>query len=336
MTQRLLIIGFSNVVTTSGFSVPTIRRLGELTPGIEACRIGLGALTPHVIAPYLRLANDRLGPFTHVLLEIASSAYALHPLSTEAAGRELLADILLTVQEMGAEAAFLLHLRRWTRPVVLDFGALIAQLCSELGLPLLDLAQGWIDRVGEAQVSAWLRDETHTTAEGGAAMAEVVAPFLQELMARPPQLPGLRLPRPVWRRGVLDLKDVLGDFPHETFSCLDLPQDYARLEGREVTIDPGRAVQGLGLVHLFHPAGGHVTVTPDPPGPQQRVTMIDAQSHYPRIGVLPFDFFRGRTLRTLTLAVPQEAPEIRLGRGQQERPLRSYIGPLLTLEPTAP
>ncbi|QLQ20244.1 MAG: hypothetical protein HZT43_19030 [Exiguobacterium profundum] len=60
---------------------------GDARPGLQAFRVGLGALQPQVIPPYLRLAADRLGPFSHVLLEINSSAYALHPLSTPDSGR---------------------------------------------------------------------------------------------------------------------------------------------------------------------------------------------------------------------------------------------------------
>ncbi|MEH7830327.1 hypothetical protein [Gemmobacter denitrificans] len=335
MTQRLLIIGFSNVVTTSGFAQPTIARLAETVPGLEVFRVGLGALQPQVIPPYLRLASERLGPFSHVLLEIATSAYATHPLANVAAGQEILADILLTLQEIGAEPAFLLHVRRWTRPVVLDFGGLIRQLCHELDLPLLDLAEGWIAQHGATQVAAWLRDDTHTTAEGGSVMAERLVPFLQEVLARPPVLAGLRPAPPLWRRRALDLAQMLPDCPSETHDCLDLPQDYVRLEGRGVTIDPGRVLRVQGLVHLYHAAGGHVSVTPDPPGPGLRVTMIDPLSHFTRIGVLPFDFFRGCDMRRLLVGEPEEAPEIGLVRGQQERPLRAYLGPLLTLDPTA-
>jgi hypothetical protein len=333
MTQRILIIGFSNVATTSGFSVPTADRLTALAPGLSAVRVGLGALMPQAIPPYLRLAADRLGPFRLILLEIASSAYSMHPLATEAAGRDILADILVTVQETGAEAAFLLHLRHWTRPVVLDFGGLIRHVCQDQGLPLLDLAQGWIDRHGASQVRDWLRDDTHTTAEGGAAMADEVVPFLQQILARPPVLPGLRLPRPVWRRGLLDLAPALSGWPQETHPCLDLPLDYVRLEGRAARIDLGHRVRAQGLVHLFHPSGGRVGVTIDPPGDVLPLTMIDPHSHQHRIGVLPFDFFRGRDLRAIDLSAPEEAPDIRLLKGERERPLRSYIGPLLTLEP---
>lgn len=333
MPQRLLIIGFSNVATKSGFAPPTIAQLTDTVPGLEVFRVGMGALQPHVIAPYLRLASERLGPFSHVLLEIATSAFAMHPLASVASGKDILADILLTLQEIGAEPAFLLHVRHWTRPVVLDFGSLIRQFCHDLDLPLLDLAEGWIAEHGEAQVRAWLRDATHTTAEGGLVMAERLVPFLQKVLARPPGRVGTRFVPPVWRRKVLDFAHRLPECPKETFDCLDLPLDYIRLNGREVVIDLGRVLRLQGLVHLFHAAGGHVSVTLDPPGAALRVTMIDPSSHFTRIGVLPFDFFRGREMQRLAVGAPEEAPEIQLTLGQQERPLRTYLGPLLTLEP---
>lgn len=156
--QRLLIIGFSNVATSSGFSIPTIERLKSARPEVDVFRVGLGAMSPHVIPPYLHLASRNLGPLTHVLLEINTSAYAMHPLATHESGSELLTDILLTVRDIGAEAAMMLHYRRWTRQVHLDFDELIRRFCDELDVPLIDLADGWIARHGSRQVEAWLRD----------------------------------------------------------------------------------------------------------------------------------------------------------------------------------
>ncbi|MFC6760215.1 hypothetical protein ACFQFQ_13095 [Sulfitobacter porphyrae] len=228
---RLLIIGFSNVATTNGFSVPTIERLQEAWPGLEAFRVGLGALQPQVIPPFIQTAAELLGPFTHVLLEINSSAYAMHPLSTEENGRELLADILLTVQDCGAEAAFMLHLRHWTGQVYLDFDALVRRFCAELDLPLIDLSAGWIERHGADQIAAWMRDETHTTKEGGEAMAETLTPFLTDFLRREPSLTGRSLPRPRLRRGVLSTAKALSAWPRERHDCLGLSLDFARIEG---------------------------------------------------------------------------------------------------------
>lgn len=330
---RLLIIGFSNVATRSGFTLPTITRLHEARPGLQAFRVGLGALQPQVIPPYLRLAAERLGPFSHVLLEINTSAFAMHPLSTADTGRELLSDILLTVQDIGAEAIFMLHLRRWKGQVHLDFNALTRRFCAELDLPLIDLAEAWIARHGTDQVAAWLRDDVHTTAEGGETMAEALAPFVLDCLARPPWMAGRSLPRPHWRRGVLDTAPVLAGFPLERHDCTDLPLDYVRLDGADTTLDLGRTVRAQGLVHLFHAAGGRVTVTPDPPGPGTQLATIDPFSYFTRIGVLGFDFYRGQDLRRLAISAPEPAADIALLKGSRESPLRTYLGPVLTLEP---
>lgn len=333
--QRLLIIGFSNVATKSGFSIPTIDRLKTERPDLEAFRVGLGALQPQIIPPYLRMADERIGPFTHVLLEINSSAYGMHPLATEQSGGELLADILLTVQEIGAEAAFMLHRRRWERRVYLDFDTLIRRFCAELDLPLIDLADGWIARHGAAQVDSWLRDDVHTTSEGGEVMAEALAPFLLDLLLKPPSLAGRRLQQPRWRRGVLDTEPALTDWPRERHACLDLPLDYARVEGTGALLDLGRRVRMQGIVYLFHASGGRVTLTPDPPGEGLRLATIDPHSSFTRIGVLPFDHYRGSTFRRLAISPPEEAGDIELITGDRISPLRTYIGPILTLEAIA-
>ncbi|WP_161489419.1 hypothetical protein [Sulfitobacter sp. EhC04] len=330
---RLLIIGFSNVATKWGFSIPTIERLKSVWPGVEAFRVGLGALQPQVIPPYIRTAAEALGPFTHVLLEINSSAYAMHPLSTEENGRELLADILLTVQDCGAEAAFMLHLRHWTRPVCLDFDALVSRFCAELDLPIIDLSQGWIAQHGADQVAAWMRDETHTTKEGGEAMAETLTPFLIDFLGRQPSLTGRNLPRPRLRRGVLSTAPLLEGWPRERHECLGLPLDFARIDGGEARLQLDHTVRAQGLVHMFHCAGGRNTVTLDPSGETLPLTTIDPHSNVPRVGVLAFDKMRGTDLRGLTISSTEPADDVQLRKGVRETPLRIYVGPLLTLEP---
>ncbi|WP_156874937.1 hypothetical protein [Sulfitobacter alexandrii] len=330
---KLLIIGFSNVATKSGFSIPTIERLKSGWPGLKAFRVGLGALQPQVIPPYIRTAAETLGPFTHVLLEINSSAYAMHPLSTEENGRELLADILLTVQDCGAEAAFMLHLRHWTRQIYVDFDALVRRFCTELDLPMIDLAEGWIAQHGASQIAAWMRDETHTTKEGGEAMAETLTPFLIDFLNRKPSLTGRSLPRPRMRRGVLPTAPMLAGWPREQHECLGLPLDFARIEEAEARIQLGRTVRAQGLVYMFHRAGGRNSVALEPSGEALPLTTIDPNSNVSRVGVLAFDRMRGFDLQGLTISSTEPAEDIHLHKGVRERPLRIYVGPILTLEP---
>lgn len=332
-TQRLLIFGFSNVATTSGFCLPTIERLETTVPGIEVFRVGLGALQPQVVPPYLRMAADQLGPFTHVLLEINESAFATHPLSTEARGRELLADALLAVQEMGADAIFMLHYRRWKAPLVLDMDGLIRTFCAELDLPLIDLAAGFVDQHGIDAVHGWLRDDTHTTVEGGVAMSEMLAPFLQVQLAREPWLAGRDIPRPAFRRGWVDLMPYLPDHPVENIDCMDLTLPYLRIDaGPDVEVELAQSVFAQGLVHLFHAAGGRSTVTVDGADKALTLMTVDPFSYYCRIGVLAFDFYRGGDVRHLRISPPEPADDIQLLKGERELPTRAYIGPLLTLE----
>ncbi|QEW22345.1 hypothetical protein LA6_004563 [Marinibacterium anthonyi] len=332
-TPRLLIFGFSNVATTSGFCLPTIERLDAAFPGIEVLRVGLGALQPQVAPAYLRMAHDRLGPFTHVLLEINSSAYATHPLSTEAGGRELLADTLLAVREMGADPVFMLHYRRWKVPLALDFNALVRRFCAEADLPLIDLAEGLVDRYGIDAVQGWLRDDTHTTPEGGVVMAEELAPVLRGELARDPWFGDRVLPRPQLRRGSVDLGPLLPDLAVESFECVDLMLPYLRLDkDADVNIDLGETIFAQGLVHLFHPAGGRSLVTVDDAEKPLVLTTIDPFSYYVRIGVLAFDFYRGGDVRRLRISPVDAADDVQLLKGDRETPTRAYVGPLLTLE----
>ncbi len=333
-SQKLLILGFSNVATTSGFSLPTIQRLEAALPDIEVYRVGLGALQPQVVPPYLRMSAERLGAFTHVLLEVNSSAFATHPLSTEAKGREFLADMLLGVQEMGADAIFMLHYRRWKTNLSIDFDELIRSFCAELDLPLIDLAAGFVDRHGIDAVNGWLRDDTHTTPQGGLAMADMLAPFLLKELARDPWLAGRIVPRPRFRRRTVDLAPFAPNLPVESIECVDLMLPYLRLDTDvEMAVDLGKTALAQGLAYLFHSAGGRSAVTVDAADKPLVLTTIDPLSYYTRIGVLAFDFYRGSNLRRLRIAPVEPTDDIQLLKGDREQPLRAYIGPLLTLEP---
>jgi hypothetical protein len=335
MARRLVIIGFSNVATKSGFTMPTIARLRAASPDLEVVRVGLGALQPQVIPPYLREAAARLGPVSHVLFEVNSSAFALHPLAGAESGRELLLDMLLAARDIGADPAFLLHHRRWTAPVRHDFNAQTRQLCRDLDIPLIDLAEAWVAEVGAERIAGLLRDDVHTTAEGGEAMAERLAPFLSRCLERRGWFAARRIPRPVWRRGMLDIAGLLPDRPTERHDCMDLPQWYARLEDSAAVLRFRRDIHAQALVHLFHPAGGRVDLRIEPGDLQMQVATVDPFSYAVRIGTVALDFYRGLRLRSVAIAPPADAPEIRLVKGERERPLRTYVGPMLTLDPAA-
>lgn len=332
-SRRLLIIGFSNVATRSGFSLPTIDRLRSLAPDVEVFRVGLGAQQPHIIPPYLRCAAAKLGPFTHVLFEVNASAFALHPLSTPERGRDLLLDMMLAAREIGADPAFFLHHRRWKAPLHHDFNAQTRQFCEEFGIPLLDMAESWVAEVGADVVASLLRDEVHTTFEGGEVMADRLAPFLMRCLDRVGWFRAVVLPRPVWRRGMLDTAAFLQEHPLERHDCMDLPLDYVRLENTDAIVRFGQEQHAQALVHMFHPAGGRMALHLGPTGHCLEVATIDPFSYAPRIGTAAFDFHRGLRVRDIRITPTVEAPDIQLLKGVVARPLRSYIGPLLTLEP---
>lgn len=331
--RRLLIIGFSNVATRSGFVDPTIDRLRLKAPDVQVLRVGLGAQQPHVIPPYLRLAAERIGPFSHVLFEVNASAFAVHPLSTPEIGQSLLLDMACAAQENGADPAFLLHHRRWTAPLHHDFNRQTRQFCSEFGVPLLDMAEAWVAEIGPDAVASLLRDDVHTTAEGGEVMADRIAPFLVPWLDRVGWFRTVALPRPNIRRCSLDVTEFLQDHPLERHDCMDLPLHYRCLENTDAYAQFGRQHHAQALVHLFHPAGGRIELRLEPSGERLTAATIEAYSHNPRIGTIAFDFHRGRRLAGVRISCPAKIPGLRLLKGEPVRPLRTYIGPLLTLEP---
>ncbi|WP_146343933.1 hypothetical protein [Falsiphaeobacter marinintestinus] len=332
--QRILVFGFSNVATTAGFSVPLIERMQTSHPDVEMVRVGLGALLPHVVPPYLRVANELLGPFTDVLLEITSSAYSHSRIVTEASGTELLLDCIHAVAEMGARPSFMLHYRNRQGAELLDFEGLTRKLCAEYNIPLLDLAGAMVAEKGVEYMNGLLRDVAHTGEEGSALFAERGQTFLTQMLEQDPKPDLDRVPLPQWRRECMDFSGLMDHMPKAQLECSSLKLPYAVFsENSRATIDLGQSHRVMALPFLFHPGGGHADLSVDGSDPL-RLTSIDPVSYFTRIGAFGFDFYRGREFRTLEIGPVSDAPDVKLLRREKTKPTLNYIGAPIIMRPT--
>ncbi|MCT8160154.1 hypothetical protein [Pseudoruegeria sp. SHC-113] len=339
--RRLLILGFSNVASTLGFSVPLAERLQVEVPGLSVERLGLGALQPAVVPAFLAEADAQLGPFTDVLLEINTSGFALHPLATEARAREILLDCLRSVTDIGARPCLLLHHRDMQGKAVLDFNAITRDLAAACGVPVIDLAEGLATALGPAygpeRMRALFKDVTHTTEEGTAWMAEEVArAYAPRLRAPLPALP--QVPLPAFRRRFLDLTPFLpeGMAPApQVFSALSLPYLFLP-EGVGVEIDLPAIPHAMALCFLYHANGGRSALDLwDGAQGRGTATLVskDHVSHFRRIGAHAFDFFRGQRLARIGIGPLSPMPEVALRSTADTGPSGAYIGPLIEKRP---
>ncbi|MEJ8573334.1 hypothetical protein [Microbaculum marinum] len=333
---KVLLIGFSNTAMPTGYATVLKYDFARECPGGEIVRVGLGALQPFAIPPFVRLADRQHGPFSHVLFEVNTSAFAIHPYRTEAIARELLADMVLTTREIGAGPAFLVLYRDFGGKVVVDFNAITRAFCAEYGIPVLDLAEGLIAEVGEHFVRSLVRDGVHTTTHGTRFQAERALPFLLEFVNAPLRPGASPAGKPV-RRRFLDLADLLPELRHERVSLSNLELDLVLLgDGQTASLDLGRERLLEGIVHLYHLGGGRADIRLDDREAATVLTSIDRFSYYTRIGVQGFNAFRGERASKVRIDGVRAARDVALDRtprdGEASPSVRQRLGPLLIAE----
>lgn len=334
MKKRVLIFGFSNVATSLGFSTNVIEKMKLSCPDIEVVRVGLGALQPHAAIPFLRMTFERLGSFSHVLLDIHGSAFALHPLSTEELARELLFDLLHTIDELGAQPLFALLYRDWLGKKILDFNTITRALCDDFEIPLLDLSEALIAEKGEEFIHTLLRDVAHVNEIGAEFQGARVYDFLLETLNSDAQTDLSMLPKPQWRRSAIDLSALTTGLPKSDIEVSGLPLTYTTFSATDdCTIEFGEPLRAMALSFLYHTAGGHTDVQINDDPKLLRMTTIDPFSYFTRIGVLAFDFFRGTDIRRLHIGPPTDATDVALIKREKTRPLHNQIGTLLVMRP---
>lgn len=328
---RILLIGFSNTLMF-GYAPRVGQMFFDERPDVEIVRVGLGAQQPHVVPSFIRLAQDLRGPFSHVMLEINTSAFTFHRLSNDALARDLLADIVLTAQEIGAEPGFLILYRDYHGKTTIDFNAITRDFCAHYEIPMLDLAEGLLADRGPEFVRSILRDDVHTTPEGSRFLAEQVAPFMFAHVERTLQP---RRPQPRQRRSYLDLGGLLpAGQPTHSVEVSKLTLDYAEVaEGASLEIDLGREREAIGLTYLYGPSGGLADLVFGAGGQTPTLASVDAMSHAVRLAVHPFNSFLGARGRTIAITNVRDAPDIAMLRAEKTPPVRQYIGPLMTIEP---
>ncbi|RAH99246.1 hypothetical protein DLJ53_22140 [Acuticoccus sediminis] len=329
--RKVLVVGFSNTLMF-GYAPRLKQSFMEARDGIDFVRVGLGAQQPHVVPAFIRLAARLHGPFSHVLFEINTSAFTRHPLSSDELAVELLSDIVLTAQEVGAEPGFVILYRDYGDTRTIDFNALTRTFCAAHGVPVLDRAEGLLAERGEPFVRSILRDDVHTTPEGSRFIADEILPFLLDHIERPLTRRPLT---PRFRRGYLDILDRLPTGTAvERMEASNLGLDYAVVnEGETLTVDLGRDVVALGLVYLYGPYGGQADLRFGADSAVQALVSMDRMSHVTRIAVHPFASHRGMTGRTLRVGNLRDLAEVVPLRGDKTPPVRQYVGPLLTLDP---
>lgn len=92
--------------------------------------------------PILKEAQKQHGPFTHVLLEVTSSVFTQSAFASEEMAKELLSDVIHTVEEMGALPSFLLHYRDHQGKDKIGFEVINKEFCLNYKIPFLDLGEG--------------------------------------------------------------------------------------------------------------------------------------------------------------------------------------------------
>jgi hypothetical protein len=333
--KKLMIFGFSNVASGAGFTTPLKERLAETHPDLEISIVGLGALQLHVVPAFLRSALDNEGPVTHVLLEIASSAFAFHPLASDALTREFLLDTVRAVQEHDAQPLFLLHYRDMRKRMSHDVVASFRDFCQERQIACLDLSDALLDELGQDALSALLKDEAHTTPDGSVLFADRTHAFLAPHLDTSSLVSGSFDPQ--WVRRCLTLRELLPASPIVPLEHFGLSQSYLELlPDASVKVTFGTTRRILACSFLYHSGGGHVGFRCDEEAPATSFATIDPFSYVTRIGVHALKNYHGRDVDMIEIGPTQPALDVALLNHRHKTTLRTFVGPILVMDPLSP
>ncbi|WBV44030.1 SGNH/GDSL hydrolase family protein [Pseudoroseomonas cervicalis] len=310
---RLLVLGFSNTALNTGYTAPLRRLLGRSHPELEIRVCGLGGLGPQVVPVMFERMHRLHGPFTHVLLEIATSIYARNTPDSREEAEELIADCLNRVAETGARPALLHLLRTDLAGARLPFAQLLTDAAQAQGYPVVDLAEGLVARKGRDFALSLLRDTVHTTPEGSLHQAREIAEALGEWlrMAGSPAGPA----RPARRRQALPL------LPHarerDTYVWQDLTCEVALIRaGETLQLQLPEPLLVYGLSFILGPRSGRLDVGLDTTS--LSVPAYDEHCFYRRLGLHLLQPAQQRPRRSITLRQDPALPTLPLRRGEAD------------------
>ncbi len=250
-------MGFSNTALNTGYTVPLRRLLAQSHTALDVRVCGLGGLGPQVLPVMFDRLHRLHGPFTHVLLEVATSAYATSSPDGPAQAVDLIADCLNRVAETGARPALLHLLRTDLAGARLPFTALLTAAAEAQGYPVVDLAEGLIARKGRDFALGLLRDTVHTTPEGSlyqaTATAEALAGWLRQ--TEPPSVPK----RPLRRRQALSLASYAREQDRYVWQDLDCVVALLRAD-ETLRVPLAEPLQICGLSYIMGPRSGLLEV----------------------------------------------------------------------------
>lgn len=269
----ILALGFSVTAQPDGYAAYLRGLLARDHPHIRFHACGLGGLHPLVIPPALDHLQATAGPFTHVLLDIATSIYGNHIARDEAEALAVARDCLHRPAALGMRPALLVTPRGDLNADAARFTAMLARAARDAGAPVLDLTATL------AADPALLRDTVHTTPLGSrraaAAIGAALASWWNDATpARPAP------PPPAFRRALpLAPPDAAAtlEFDHYGFACrsLDLPA------GQRLALRLSHPVHATGLAYVTDRRAGLMHLSGD--CRPLALQAYDAHAYYDRL-----------------------------------------------------
>jgi hypothetical protein len=326
-TPRILVLGFSATAQPDGYAAYLRGLLARDHPHIHLHACGLGGLHPLLIPPALDHLQATQGPFTHVLLDIATSIYGNLIARDEAEARAIAQDCLHRPAALGIRPALLVMPRRDLNADAARFTAMLAHAAQEAAAPVLDLTEPL------AADPALLRDAVHTTPQGSrratAAIAAALAPWWNDFATPPPA------PRPPAFRRALPLASPRDPhalpFDHHGFACHSL----ALPAGQRATLRLSHPVHATGLAFVTDPRAGLMHLDGD--CRPLEIQAYDTHAYYDRLN---FNRLTAPRLATLRIAQDPAMPDIALRKGTPDpaprrgRPTHlHYLAPSLDSPP---
>lgn len=310
--RRLLVVGFSCTAVTEGFTKYLKEKLAETDPDLDVKLCGFGGLAPPVVSTAMDRMFKQQGPFTHVIMEIATSIYALNTQDTIEAAQDLVDECVERVVKAGAKPAFLLLYRKGFENPKLRFNDVLRQRAEEFGYPVVDLAEGAIKQRGMEFIHSLLVDDVHTNAAGSEFHAEKAIEQLKDWLTDSTA--------PQRTRAANQRRNSMATSPFSktvgVFEKQDYKLEYSLIpEGKSLTIAPLYPIRLFALTFLYGPKTGNIKITTDT-GRPFTLQAYDDTSYYRRMGMRNVGApMKGRLIRQITFEQLPGIPDVKLRKG---------------------
>ncbi|WP_306396787.1 hypothetical protein [Telluria beijingensis] len=310
---KVLLLGFSVTEDRLGYAHVAKKLLLVSHPEIDLYICGVGGITPQPLSVLFEHVDKQHGPFSHVFLEISTSAHSKYTLhSVERDVLDVAYDLFRKIQTTGAEVSLINLYRKDFDYEYHYFDMLLESLSARFQIPLLDLGNKLLAERGREALAPFLKDYVHTTEAGADFQGREAARFIGEVVTS-----GARNKKTPLPRTTISSLSVISQVTNAS-------QYWYKRGGIELTaasIDEGNEIEILipdgysvcGISFLSGPRSGKLGLRFDSAEMETIISTYDEYCYYERFNYRWFNsHFSGKSVAVRQIS---GTPDVELRKG---------------------